>query len=211
VLGTGIVPGISSVAVRALAERLGGVDEIETALLLNAGDISGAASFDYFLQELSMRYGAWIDGADRPIAAFTSPRKVCFPDPVGERRAFLFPFSDQVLYPRTMGVRTVVTRLAIEPGWVASILHMLTRTGAAGLLRHDRLRRSIALTRRDGPSGDGKAFSLRVEVRRGAASAAATLLGRTQADAAAAGAAGVLRALIEDDSIRPGAPGCPSR
>ena len=63
----------------------------------NAGDISGAASFDYFLQELSMRYDAWIDGADRPTAAFTSPRTVSFPDPVGERQAFLFPFSDQAL------------------------------------------------------------------------------------------------------------------
>jgi saccharopine dehydrogenase-like NADP-dependent oxidoreductase len=34
VLGTGIVPGISNVMVRALANALGGADEIETALLL---------------------------------------------------------------------------------------------------------------------------------------------------------------------------------
>ena len=38
VLGTGIVPGISNVMVRAMADTLGGADEIETALLLNAGD-----------------------------------------------------------------------------------------------------------------------------------------------------------------------------
>ncbi|HEX9588487.1 MAG TPA: saccharopine dehydrogenase NADP-binding domain-containing protein, partial [Bradyrhizobium sp.] len=45
VLGTGIVPGISNVMVRALADALGGADEIETALLLNAADVSGPASF----------------------------------------------------------------------------------------------------------------------------------------------------------------------
>jgi hypothetical protein len=49
VLGTGIVPGISSVIVRALADALGGADEIETALLLAASDVSGPASFDYFV------------------------------------------------------------------------------------------------------------------------------------------------------------------
>src|SRR4029079_9966917 len=36
VLGAGIVPGISSVIVRALATALGGADEIETAPLLGA-------------------------------------------------------------------------------------------------------------------------------------------------------------------------------
>jgi saccharopine dehydrogenase (NAD+, L-lysine-forming) len=56
VLGTGIVPGISNVMVRALADALGGADEIETALLLTASDVSGPASFDYFLQELSMSF-----------------------------------------------------------------------------------------------------------------------------------------------------------
>ena len=53
VLGTGIVPGISNVMVRALADELDGVDEIETALLLAANDTKGPASLDYFLQELS--------------------------------------------------------------------------------------------------------------------------------------------------------------
>src|SRR5215212_8093762 len=48
VLGAGIVPGISNVIVRALADTLWGVDEIETSLLLNSGDVSGPASFDYF-------------------------------------------------------------------------------------------------------------------------------------------------------------------
>jgi len=45
VLGAGIVPGISSVIVHALAGALGGADEVETALLLGAADVSGPASF----------------------------------------------------------------------------------------------------------------------------------------------------------------------
>jgi len=54
VLGTGLVPGISSVMVRALADALGGAERIDTALLLGARDASGPASLDYLLQELAM-------------------------------------------------------------------------------------------------------------------------------------------------------------
>src|SRR5262249_44124856 len=122
VLGTGIVPGISNVMVRALADVLGGVDEIETALLLAASDGGGPGSFDYFLQELSMSFHTWVDGKDRLAHAFSDPQLVDFPPPVGAQLSYLFPFSDQVLYPRTMGARTALTRVAIEPAWLARLL-----------------------------------------------------------------------------------------
>jgi saccharopine dehydrogenase-like NADP-dependent oxidoreductase len=71
VLGAGIVPGISSVIVRALVGELGGADEVETALLLGAADVSGPASFDYFLQELAMPFDIHVDGEDRPARPFS--------------------------------------------------------------------------------------------------------------------------------------------
>ena len=115
VLGTGIVPGISNVMVCALADALGGAEEIETALVLAASDVKGPASLDYFLQELTMSFVIRVDGEDRRTRAFSAPRLIEFPPPVGAQLAYLFPFSDQVLYPRTMGAKTALTRLAIEP------------------------------------------------------------------------------------------------
>ena len=205
VLGTGIVPGISNVMARALADMLGGADEINTALMLNAGDISGAASFDYFLQELSMTFVRLVDGKDQPARAFSDPRLVRFPPPIGAQYAYLFPFSDQVLYPRTMSVRTATTRLAIEPAWLAKVLSIMTRTGASRLVAIDWLRHAIARTRRDRPSAQGARFALRVAVSRGSHSICGNVVGRTQADAAAAGAAGVVRLLLEGSIQEPGA------
>ena len=205
VLGTGIVPGISNVMVRALADALGGADEIETALLLNAADVSGPASFDYFLQELTMSFDIHIGGEDRPTHAFSVPRLVEFPPPVGVQLAYLFPFSDQVLYPRTMGVSTAVTRLSLEPAWLARVLAMVAQSGASRVFAIERIRHAIAPRRRDRSSDNGARFALRVDVRRGQNSRHATLFGRTQADAAAAGAAGVARMLIEGDVRDPGA------
>ena len=65
VLGTGIVPGISNVIVRAVADTLGGADVIETSLLLSASDASGPASFDYFVKELTMPVAVDVDGVGR--------------------------------------------------------------------------------------------------------------------------------------------------
>jgi len=205
VMGAGIVPGISNVMVRALADSLGGADEIETALLLDATDVSGPASFNYFLQELSMSFDIRVDGVDRPARAFSAPRLVEFPPPAGAQFSYLFPFSDQVLYPRTMGARTAVTRLAIEPAWLARLLAVMVRTGASRLMAIEWIRHAIARRRKDRPSGKDTRFALRVDVRRGGSSRRATLLGQTQADAAAAGAAGVARLLIEGDVAEPGA------
>src|SRR5438046_8089505 len=149
ILGTGIVPGISSVMVRALADALGGADEIETALLLGAADVSGPASFDYFLQELAMSYDVHVDGEDRPARVFSIPRLIEYPPPAGTQLAYLFPFSDQVLYPRTMGVRTAVTRLSLEPAWLARVLSMVARSGASHLLAIAGIRHIIARRRPD--------------------------------------------------------------
>jgi saccharopine dehydrogenase (NAD+, L-lysine forming) len=205
VLGTGIVPGISNVIVRALADALGGADEIETALLLGAADVSGPASLDYFLQELAMSFDIHVDGKDRLTRAFSMPRVIEYPQPVGARLSYLFPFSDQVLYPRTMGVRTAVTRLALEPAWLARVLAMATQSGISRLLAIDGIRHAIARRRQDRPSNSGARFALRVDVRHGQHVRHATLFGHAQADAAAAGAAGVARMLIDGEVREPGA------
>jgi len=94
-LGAGLVPGISNVIAAALARTLGGTDTIDTSLLLAADDRTGRASFADFLQELAMPFDVHVDGPDRPARAFSDPRLVEFPAPIGPQRAYLFPFSDR--------------------------------------------------------------------------------------------------------------------
>ena len=204
VLGTGIVPGISNVIVRALANLLGGVDGVETSLLLSASDVTGPAAFDYFLQELTMPFEVRVDGTDRPARPFSEPRVVEFPQPFGPQHAYLFPFSDQVLYPRTLGVQTAVARLALDPPRVARLLAASVRLGAVRLVARDGVRRALIGRRRDRARSDDARFALRVDVISRRRSAHATLVGGAQADAAAAGASGTVRALMEGEVTTPG-------
>jgi hypothetical protein len=58
---------------RVVADELGGVETIETALLLSVGDETGPASFDYFLRELTMPFAVHIDGERPPGARVHQP------------------------------------------------------------------------------------------------------------------------------------------
>ena len=204
VLGTGIVPGISNVIVRALADLLGGVDGVETSLLLSASDATGPAAFDYFLQELTMPFEVHVDSADRAARPFSEPRVVGFPEPFGPQPSYLFPFSDQVLYPRTLGVQTAVARLALDPPRLARLLAASVRLGAVRLVACDSVRWALIGKRRTRAHSDGARFALRVDVVHGGRSAHGTLVGGAQADAAAAGASGTVRSLMEGEVARPG-------
>jgi hypothetical protein len=82
---------------------------------------------------------------------------------------------------------------------------MVAQSGASHLLAIEGLRHAIARRRQDRSSDKGARFALRVDVRRGPNARYATLFGQTQADAAAAGAAGVAQSLIEGEVEHPGA------
>ncbi len=204
-LGAGIVPGISNVMVRGVANALGGSDTIETSLLLDAGDAAGPASFNYFLQELTMPFDVHVDGADRPGHAFSDPRRVDFPAPIGSRQAYLFPFSDQVLYPRTMGARTVLSRLALDPPSLARLLALLVRTRATRVVGREGVRRALVQRRRDRAPRRHEHFALRVDVTRDGNASYATVVGGAQADATAAGTAVLVRSLLDGEVAEPGA------
>jgi hypothetical protein len=104
-----------------------------------------------------------------------------------------------------MAARTALTRLALEPTWLAKLLAVMVRTGASRLLAFDGVRNAIARRLRNRrPSKDAR-FALVVDVGYGGRSGRATLLGQAQAEAAAAGAAGVARLLIEKDVAEAGA------
>lgn len=205
VLGTGLVPGVSSVMVRALADALGGAERIDTALLLGAGDASGPASLDYLLRELAMTFDVHVDGADRRTRAYTHPTAVEYPPPLGRRSAYLFPFSDQVLYPLTMGARTVHTRLSIDPPAISRLLAFLTRTGLAGLAARPRIRAAIGRLRRNRTGRTDAPYALRVDVSYGSRTAHAALAGSGQARATAAATAALARLLASGDIATPGA------
>jgi hypothetical protein len=197
VVGAGLEPGIASILARVAADRAAPADEIETALLLSTGDIYGPDSMAFIFEELADRYSMLIGGDPVTARAFDASAPVAFPPPVGARTAYTMPFSDQTHYPRTLGVRTAIARIALDPPWSASILASVVSNGGRNWLAHGygrRLLRAISARLRERHEGEDR-FALVVDVHGAWKRVRATLVGHEQANATALGAAGVVHGL----------------
>ena len=207
VLGTGLAPGISSVLARLGADRVGAVEKVESNVLLSVGDAYGPASRAYLLEEISLPYAVWTEGRETPARPFGGYARVTFPPPLGRRVAYLFPFSDQVFFSKTLGARTALSRLALEPPWLGALLSVLLRLGATAMLgrragAQERVQRLGAWLRRRYEGRDWYGIVVEVEGTRG--TVRASLVGRGQATGTAIGAAAVVRALAEGEDKQPG-------
>src|SRR5829696_51536 len=202
VLGSGLAPGISSLLARLGADRVGAVEKVEVGVLLSVGDAYGPASRAYLLEEIAMPYAVRIEGRETPARPFGGYARVEFPPPLGRRTAYLFPFSDQVFFPETLGARTALSRLALEPPWLGALLSVLVRLRVTAMLRRragaeERVQRLNAWLTRRYEGRDWYGLAVEVEGARGRVRT--SMVGRGQATGTAVGAAAVVRALAEGE------------
>lgn len=206
IFGTGLEPGIASVLAKMAADRLGRVDTIETALLLSVGDAYGLDSMNFILEELAEDYIILVEGERQSARAFASSAQIEFPAPLGRRRAYTMPFTDQRYYPMTLHARTSIARIAIDPPWVGRLIAGLARLGVRRMSGEPHRRTAIeGLRKRLQQRYVGhNQFSLVVEVRGGEKVMHLSLTGHGQAAATAAGAAATAEALANREVDRPG-------
>jgi len=207
VLGTGLAPGISSLLARLGAELVGAVESVESNVLLSVGDTYGPASRAYIMEEIALPYAVRIEGRDVPMRPFAESARVTFPPPLGEKTAYLFPFSDQVFFPETLGTRTALSRLVLEPPWLGKLLSALVRLRVTTVLRRragsqERVQRLMARLQRRYRGRDW--YGVVVDVRGARGRVRASLVGRAQATGTAIGASAVVRVLAEGEVKQPG-------
>ena len=209
VLGAGLAPGISSMLAFLGARHLGSqtVESVESNVLLSVGDTYGPASRAYLMKEIGLPYAVRIEGREVPTSPFAGSARVKFPRPVGERVSYLFPFSDQVFFPETLGARTAVSRLALEPPWLGTLLSALVRLRVTAIVRRrtgaeKRVQRFNTWLQHRYEGRDRYGVIVEVQGTRGRVWAG--LVGRGQATGTAIGAAAVVVALAEDEVKQPG-------
>src|SRR5215204_6166125 len=207
VLGTGLAPGISSLLARLGADRVGAVESIKSNVLLSVGDAYGPASREYLMEEIALPYAVRIEDRELPTRPFAASARVNFPPPLGKRKSYLFPFSDQVFFPETLGARTALSRLALEPPWLGALLSVLIRLRVTAILRRragsqERVQRLSAWLQHRYEGRDW--YGIVVEVQGARGRIRASLVGRGQASGTAIGAAALVRALAEGEVEQPG-------
>jgi saccharopine dehydrogenase-like NADP-dependent oxidoreductase len=206
VLGAGLSPGISNMMARQLAKRVGHVDRIETAILLSLGDEYGPDSLHHVLEAVTEPFSVMVDGVPHEAVPFSQGRRTEFPEPLGSRTAYLFPWSDVVYYPKTLGARTALGRFSLEPAWATGIASLLVRAGARRWLKRPGFSRGNrrAIDRLKVLYAGHDHFALVVTLEGEGRAMKMSLGGRHQADATAAGAAEFTRALATGKVEQPG-------
>jgi len=206
ILGAGLSPGISNMMAQKLARAAGHVDRVETAILLSLGDEYGPDSLHHVLEAVTQPFTVLERGHRHDAVPFSRGERIDFPPPLGPRTAYLFPWSDVVHYPDTLGATTALGRFALEPAWAGWLAAGLVRAGARRWLERPAFaggnRRAIDRLKRRYAGHDR--FGLIVTVEGGGLVRRMSLAGRHQADATAAGAAEFARALAAGEVDRPG-------
>ena len=206
VLGAGLSPGISNVMAARLQSVLGRIDRIETAILLSLGDEYGPDSLHHVLDSVTQPFSVFENGRARDAVPFSDGESVRFPQPLGLRTSYLFPWSDVVYYPKTLGASTSVGRFALDPPWAGRLASLLVRAGArrwlTGSTASQRSRHGFELIKRLCVGHDR--FALVVTAHAGDRSMRMSLAGRHQADVTAAGAAELARLLAAREIEQPG-------
>jgi hypothetical protein len=107
------------------------------------------------------------------------------------------PFSDQLYYPATLGAKTAIARIALDPPWLGPGIATALRLGLRSRLRvaggQGATRRVVE--RLKGSHGGFDRYALVVEVRRGLQGIRASVAGRVQAQATAVGVGAITEAL----------------
>ncbi len=197
VLGAGLSPGISNMMAKKLSNALGRIDRVETAILLSLGDEYGPDSLHHVLEAVIQPFRLHEDGRQEQVLPFQGSKSIAFPEPLGQRTAYLFPWSDGVYYPHTLGAQTSTGYFALDPPWSGRLVALLLRMGARHWLKRPGFsndnRRAIERLKHLYAGRDH--FALVTTVAAGDRVLKMSLAGRHQADATAAGAADFARAL----------------
>ena len=204
-LGAGLAPGIANMMAAWLIRHVGPAEGIHTTVLLSIGDEYGAASTRFLLETMTRPFGILDAGTTRTVSPFTEPVPVVFPLPIGTRTAYLFPSSDVVSYPKTLGVTTAIGRYALCPNWLGPVVSSLVRYQLVRFLK-DRLdaRKGGAFNWLKRLSTGSDVFALNVTATTPTWTASLNLVGRHQADATAASAAAFVRFLSDEQAHRTG-------
>ncbi|MFJ9951673.1 saccharopine dehydrogenase [Kitasatospora sp. NPDC091207] len=205
--------GVTGLVTAALAERLGGAEQVEIAIRWDLGDRAGADSVE-FMDRLGLDYEVVHEGRRRSVAPLDGARTVLIGD--SATRVAGIDTPEQFTLPLTLGTTTATTRIGFSSRIGTAALLAAKHAGFFRWGRGERwepARRALLYSPGEGGvarlridvTHDGQALSAVVEDRAGQAhlTAVGALLGLRRA-LGADGAAAPVGVAFPEQTPRPG-------
>lgn len=127
--GMGSDPGTNNVLVKWYANQLDRVDEIHLFWVVSIAELAGAA-WDHSLHMVTGKIPQYLDGRLEYVDGGTGEESATFLDPLGTCVVRYVGHPQPITIPRYIeGVRKVVIKGALIPGWVDELIKEQKETG----------------------------------------------------------------------------------
>ncbi len=140
VLSVGLAPGLTNLLAGEARLMMDEVQQLDIAIMLGLGDSHGQAAIEWTVDNLSARFEIMKDGKMANVDSFTGAKRTDWGAGLGIRRAYRFPFSDQLILPQTLGIPSVSNRLCFDSRAATGGIALLQKLGLLRWLRRGRLR-----------------------------------------------------------------------
>lgn len=188
--------GVTGLVTAALAEQVGGANEVDIAIRYALADRAGIDSVE-FMDRLGMEFEVIQNGVRRMTMPLRDSRQVRIGG--AKTRVARIDTPEQFTFPLTLGSATVVTRIGFDSAAASTALLTAAKFGFFRRARGDRwrpLRRSMLYS-----PGDGATAALRIDVTGPGGTRSATVLDPAgQAHLTAVGALIGLRRVLDGDA-----------
>lgn len=130
--GMGSDPGTNNVLVKWYANKLDRVDEIHLFWVVSIAELAGAA-WDHSLHMVTGQIPQYLDGKLEYVEGGTGEEIATFLDPLGTCKVRYVGHPQPITIPRYIeGVKKVVIKGALIPGWVDELIKEQKETGFLG-------------------------------------------------------------------------------
>ncbi len=143
-LSVGVAPGLTNLLAQHAQSHLGPLARIDLFVLLGLGDVHGVAAIRWTLRNLGQRFSILSDGIRKEVRSFGEGRSTRMPEPLGERTAYRFDFSDQHTLPATLGIKSASTWLCFDSRLATGVLWLLANSRLLSIIPFWRLSWLIA-------------------------------------------------------------------
>ena len=127
--GMGSDPGTNNVIAKWYADKLDRVDEISLFWAVSIAEIAGAA-WEHSLHMTMGRIPQFLDGRIKYVEGGSGEQMVEFPEPIGPCRVRYVGHPQPLTMPRYIqGVKQVIVKGALFPGWVDELIREQKLTG----------------------------------------------------------------------------------
>lgn len=131
-LSAGIVPGLSNLLVKHCVNTCGNGGDAEIYVLLGLGEAHGEAAIHWSIDQMNAEY---MDSLGNQLRSFANAKQTTFPGDRFSRNAYQFNFSDQHVLPRTLSIRSAITRLCFESRVITTFFYFMSATGIGNVLK----------------------------------------------------------------------------